>query len=144
MTAVLCSWSGRPALPRTQRGYHNETKVKAEATAAVIEFLMMGEKPPETCWAVNKRQDNKLKNCCIRLVIYLNCTMMHGITNINFYIQILAQPVCKMWIIQEPKKLALWNKRQFEEKNGECAACLKYSVLIIFAKKNIYNATFGG
>ena len=22
--------------------------------------------------AVNKRQDNKLKNCCIRLVIYLN------------------------------------------------------------------------
>jgi len=32
--------------------------------------------------AVNKRQDNKLKNCCIRLVIYLNCTMMHGITNL--------------------------------------------------------------
>ena len=22
--------------------------------------------------AVNKRQDNKLKNCCIRLIIYLN------------------------------------------------------------------------
>jgi hypothetical protein len=33
---------------------------------------MMGGKTPETCWAVNKRQDNKLKNCCIRLVIYLN------------------------------------------------------------------------
>ena len=29
-------------------------------------------KTPGTCWAVNKRQDNKLKNCCIRLVIYLN------------------------------------------------------------------------
>jgi hypothetical protein len=28
---------------------------------------------------VNKRQDNKLKNCCIRLVIYLNSTMMHGL-----------------------------------------------------------------
>ena len=40
----------------------------------------------ETCWAVNKLQDNKLKNCCIRLVIYLNCTMMHGITNLKFYI----------------------------------------------------------
>ena len=25
---------------------------------------------PETCWAVNKRQDNGLENCCIRLVIY--------------------------------------------------------------------------
>jgi hypothetical protein len=29
------------------------------------------------------------------------------------------------------------NKRHFEEKNGECAACLKYSVLI-FVGKYIY------
>jgi len=41
-----------------------------------------GGKTPETCWAVNKRQDIKLKNCCIRLAIYLNCTMMHGLTNL--------------------------------------------------------------
>jgi hypothetical protein len=41
-----------------------------------------------------------------------------------------------MWIIQEPKKVALWNKRHFEDKNGECAARLKYSVLI-FVEKNI-------
>jgi hypothetical protein len=47
-------------------------KVKLEADTAVIELLMMGGKTPETCWAVNKRQDSKLKNCCIRLVIYLN------------------------------------------------------------------------
>ena len=31
-----------------------------------------GRATPETWWAVNKRKDNKLKNCCIRLVIYLN------------------------------------------------------------------------
>jgi len=42
-----------------------------------------------------------------------------------------------MWIIEEPKKVALWNKRHFEEKNGECAACLKYSVLIFDEKKYI-------
>jgi hypothetical protein len=42
-----------------------------------------------------------------------------------------------MWIIQEPKKVALWIKRHFEEKNGECAACLKYSVCI-FVEKKIY------
>jgi hypothetical protein len=30
----------------------------------------------------------------------------------NFKI-FLVYPVCKMWIIQEPKKLALWNKRNF-------------------------------
>ena len=40
----------------------------------------------QTCWAVNKRQDNKMKNYSIRLVIYLNCTMMHGLTNLKFYI----------------------------------------------------------
>jgi hypothetical protein len=69
---VLCSWSGRPSRPRTQHDCHHDTKVKSEAATAVIELLMMGGKTPETCWAVNKRQDNKLKNYCIRLVIYLN------------------------------------------------------------------------
>jgi hypothetical protein len=38
--------------------------------------------------------------------------------------------------------VALRNKRHFEEKNGECAACLKYSVLIfeekIYIKCNIW------
>jgi hypothetical protein len=34
---------------------------------------MMGGRTPETCWVVNKRQDNKLENCCVWLVGYLNC-----------------------------------------------------------------------
>jgi hypothetical protein len=58
---VLLSWSGRPARPRTHH-YHHDTKVKPEAATAVMKLLMMGGKTPETCWAVNKRQDNKLKN----------------------------------------------------------------------------------
>jgi hypothetical protein len=33
------------------------------------------------------------------------------------------------------KKIALRNKRHFEEKHGECAAYLKYSVLISAKKK---------
>jgi hypothetical protein len=36
-----------------------------------------------------------------------------------FYIYILAHSVYKMWIIQEPKKIALWNKRYFEEEKTE-------------------------
>jgi hypothetical protein len=32
------------------------------------------------------------------------------------------------------KKYEIWNKRYFEEKNGECAACLKYSGLIFVEK----------
>jgi hypothetical protein len=69
--------------------------------------------------------------------------MMHGLTNLKFYIYILAHSVCKMRKIHEPKKLALSNKRHFEEKNGECAACLKYSVLI-FVEKKIQTAISGG
>ena len=49
VTVVLCSWSGRPARPRTQHGYHHDTKVTPEAATAVIEFLMMGGETPETC-----------------------------------------------------------------------------------------------
>jgi len=59
---------------------------------------------------------------------------MHRLTNLKFYISILAHPVCKIWKLQDPNKVALWNKRQFEEKNGECAACLKYSVIIFVEK----------
>jgi hypothetical protein len=34
----------------------------------------------------------------------------------NYFFLILAHPVYKMWIIQEPNKLLLWNKLHFEEK----------------------------
>jgi hypothetical protein len=58
--------------PRTHHDCHHDKKVKPETASAVTELLMMGGTTPETCWAVNKRQDNKLENCCIWLVIYLN------------------------------------------------------------------------
>jgi hypothetical protein len=38
--------------------------------------------------------------------------------------------------MQEPKKQRYKMNGIFEEKNGKCAACLKYSVLI-FVEKNI-------
>jgi hypothetical protein len=61
-----------PARPRTQHDCHHDTKVKPEVVNAVFELMMMGGKTLETCWIVNKHHDYKLKNCCIRLVIYLN------------------------------------------------------------------------
>ena len=82
-----------PARPRTQHDCHHDTKVKPEAATAVIELLMMGGRTPETCWVVNKRQDNKLENCCIWLVIYLNCTMMHRLTNLKF----MSSPPSRVW-----------------------------------------------
>jgi len=85
VTVVLCSWSGQSALPRAQHDYHHDRKVKPHAATAVIELLMMDGETPESCWAVNKRQDNKLEDCCIWLVIYLSCTMMHGLTNLKIF-----------------------------------------------------------
>jgi hypothetical protein len=43
-----------------QHCYHHTLKVKPEAVTAV-ELLMMGVRTPGTCWAVNKREDNKLE-----------------------------------------------------------------------------------
>jgi hypothetical protein len=38
-------------------------------------------------------------------------------------------------MIQKQKKIELSNKHHFEEKKGECAACLKNSVWIFVEKK---------
>jgi hypothetical protein len=78
VTVLLCSWSGR-----LTTAHHHDSKVKPEAATAVVELLLMGGRTPETCWAVNKRQNNKLKICCNWLVIFLNCTVMHGLTNLK-------------------------------------------------------------
>ena len=37
----------------------------------------------------------------------------------NFFFLILAHPVYKMWIIQEPNTLELWNKLHFEKEKTE-------------------------
>jgi hypothetical protein len=43
----------------------------------------------------------------------------------EFYIKILAHSVCKMWITQKPKKVALWNKWHFEEKKRRVCSLFK-------------------
>jgi hypothetical protein len=48
------------------------------------------------------------------------CYMLHlNLLAKDFFFQILAHPVFKMWGIQKPNKVALWNKRHFEEKKKE-------------------------
>jgi len=101
------SSSGRPARPRKQHDYHHDTKVKPEAATAVIELLMMGGKKLETCWAVNKRQNNKLENCCIWLVIYLN-QLIH-----SFFLKSLndvcwkADVLCSFVLLEQ---MFMWQK----------------------------------
>ena len=42
----------------------------------------------------------------------------------NYFFLILAHPVYKMWIIQEPNKLELWNKLHLEEKKTDSIHCV--------------------
>ena len=84
-----------------------------------------------------------MKFCNIILLILwveINCPMKQiTISTLNFnepfgagiIFLILAHSLYKMWIIQEPNKLELWNKLNFKEKkNGVYTPCLKYSVPI--------------
>ena len=59
-----------------------------------------------------------------------NMSALFNLLATDFFFQILAHPVFKMWVTQKPNKVALWNIRHFEEKNGDYTACLKYSVRI--------------
>jgi len=83
--AVLLVMVGPVITGPTTNTYHHDTEAKPEAATAVVKLLMMGMRTPETCWAVNKRQDNKLKNCCIWLVIYSNCLNYTCIKNKRMY-----------------------------------------------------------
>ena len=68
-----------------------------------------------------------------RIAHRVNFSCSQGLTfwHRGVFFLILAHPVYKMWIIQEPNTSELWNKLHFEEKeNGEYIPCLKYSVLI--------------
>ena len=49
----------------------------------------------------------------------------------EFFFRILAHPVYKMWILQGPKKIALWNKRRLEEREKKRRMC---SMFKIFSK----------
>jgi hypothetical protein len=65
--------------------FHLRSVVKA-----VLLVVVMGVRTPETCWAVNKRQVKYWKICCVWLVIYLKCMLMHGLANFKFKCSIIV------------------------------------------------------
>jgi len=70
--------------------------------------LYQNARPPERqIWI---QMCNKIKKNSIRLINLLAPEL---------FFLILAHPVYKMWIIQTPNALELWNKLHFEEKKTE-------------------------
>jgi hypothetical protein len=128
----ICS---RPARPRTQHDCHHDTKVKPEAATAVIELLMMGGKTPETCWTVNRRQDNKLKNCCIWLLIYLNgliCIATKGVQHFARIVLVLPPLVdtcCNRCVVLEVL-YSVWR--------DECVFCFVPGFIYQYPSWNLY------
>ena len=72
---------------------------------------------------------------------------MHGTMSLTFwhrnYFLILAHPVYKMWIIQEPNKLELWNKLYFEDNKTESIYHVKIIRYLYLLNKYI-KCNFGG
>jgi len=86
-------------------------------------------------WCFNITAGKYKINTLLSLAFYQSSYLQHPINltfwSRNYFFKILAHTVYKMWIIQEPNTLELWNKLHFEEgKNGEYIPCLKYSVHI--------------
>ena len=68
------------------------------------------------------------QTCLYRLVLSVNLCDSFNLLATDFFFQILAHPVFKMWVIQIPNKVALRNKRHFEEKKWRL-----YSMFKIFS-----------
>ena len=67
----------------------------------------------------------------IRPIIEPCLTLWRRIFFFNF-----STTVYKMWITQEPKKVALWNKRHFEEKKTESVQHV-WNILYVYLLNNI-------
>jgi hypothetical protein len=61
----------------------------------------------------------------------------------KLFFLILAHFVYKMWIVQEPNKLELWNKMHFEEKKTESIYNVK-SIRYVYLLNKYINCNFGG
>ena len=69
----------------------------------------------DCCWNILKC--NAVKSCNIYAVQQDTWSVLTFRRRTFF--QILAHPLFKMWVIQKPNKVALWNKWHFEEEKME-------------------------
>ena len=90
---------------------------------------------PFTSWYLHADGRTGIDDRCRIACVLVHCKESRTV-NINVYLTfwrrifflILAHPVFKMWVIQKPNKVALWNKRHFEDKRWRL-----YSMFKIFS-----------
>ena len=110
MTIGAWRWQGQPCAP---------TAFTRQEIFLVLISIRAPIKCATTCLHVMHKHDNVISMIPpIRLSPGINLLATDCF-------QILAHPVFKMWVIQKPSKVALWNKRHFEEKKWRLYSMFK-------------------
>ena len=95
---------------------------------------------PDSINVIQLLPTSYLINKYVPIIYFAHCSCL-TFWRRNYFCCILAHPVYKMWIIQEPNTLELWNILHFEEKKKRRV----YTMFKIFGTYicwiNIYNAT---
>jgi hypothetical protein len=81
---------------------------------------------------LTSRPPKPLTSCGYRPKYLHNTGLTFWHRNLTF--KFLAHPVCKMWITQEPKNLALQNTQHFEEKRWRHCTVFKKNLVFIFVE----------
>jgi hypothetical protein len=118
---IRTTYTTYPTQPMCRRPKILQERVPAPNTAS--QRLRLPQHP--NFYAFHHRHDTSQRS------MYSAGNKHHLNFGAGIFFQMLAHPVFKMWIIQEPNKVALWNKRQFEgEKTEITQHVLKCSVRI--------------
>ena len=88
-----------------------ERKLYAAAAAGTGWQQVIGEPLAPKQAETSQNKNNSHFTC--------KCNVLVNLLVPELILLILAHPVYRMWIIQEPNKLELWNKLHFEEKKTE-------------------------
>ena len=96
----------------------NFVRLSTDGSYMLSNIVMSFLSPSVQHLEVDKSRSISQPNLSPFTVITVLCVDRFNLLATEFF-QILAHPVFKMWVIQKPSKVALWNKRHFEEKKME-------------------------
>ena len=116
------SWKGRQSV---------ETVCKAQPISYIVGTVgPVSEGKATRAWSCLHICSAGVRNLWIytSTTPYVFMSVLLNLLVTDFFFQILSHPVFKMWVIQKPNKVALRNKRHFEEKKWSL-----YSMFKIFS-----------
>jgi len=99
---------------------YSDVYVWCYASIRVVKHRALNTSISKCKFSSQKRFKNACHFSIIHTCLFAQLTLWRRNFLLNF-----STPVFKLWIIQEPKKIALWNKRHFEEKKLRLCSMFK-------------------